>query len=81
MALQLLPNKTILLSLVLHHLGIHVGYSSPEHWDFRTILREDSLLPCDYGFYTWVASGQISMPGARERKMRLLSGSALISFP
>lgn len=43
--------------------------------------REGSLVPCDYSFYPCVALGQISMPGARERKMRLLSSSGLISFP
>lgn len=46
-----LPNEAILLLLVLHHLGIHVGYSSPERRDFRMTLRKDPLLPCDYDFF------------------------------
>lgn len=56
-ASQLLQYKNIQLILVLHHLGTHVGYISPKHGDFRTILEGGFSAPMRLWFLSMCCTG------------------------
>lgn len=54
---QLLYKTNIILILVQHHLGIHVGYSSPKHGDFRTRFKGGFSAPTWLQFLSMCCTG------------------------